>query len=270
LHTQSGLEHNKNIVSDSLASRAVLQRRIDRLSKPRQASVSHKVATGHAGIDRALGGGLLRGKLHEIIGEGPENAASASGFTAICARLIGGPIAWLRVKADRHLLYPHGLQEIGLDPPRMVLVSTPHSAALLRAADDAMRCSALGAVVIELWREPQRIDLTASRRLVLSAEASGVTALLLRIGTVPLPTAAQTRWAVCPAPSSPMAANAPGFPALDLNLLRQRGGPAGLSWRVEWNRDAASLQTPLSGAVDAVPAHRPLADDAGARRYGTG
>lgn len=257
-------------MSDSLASRAALQRRIDRLFKPRQAVASRTVATGHAEIDRALSGGIQRGRLHEIIGKQPENAASASGFTAICARLIGGPIAWLRVKAGKHLLHPHGLHEIGLDPRQMLLVSTPDSAALLRAADDAMRCSALGAVVIELWREPQRIDLTASRRLVLSAEASGVTVLLLRIAAEPTPNAAQTRWTVTAAPSSPLAANAPGFPALDLNLLRQRGGPAGLHWRAEWNRDAAIFQPPLSGAVDAVPARRPLADDAGARRYGTG
>lgn len=261
------MEHNKNIVPDSLATRSALQRRIDRLSQPRQSSKLTSVPTGHEDIDKALGGGFLRGKLHEIVAYEANDAASAAGFAAICSLLIGGPVAWLRAKSGERLLHPHGLQEIGIDPRQLLLISTPDSSALLRAAGDALRCTALGAVVIELWREPHRIDLTASRRLVLGAETSGVTALLLRIAVVPMPNAAQTRWAVGAAPSSPMAANAPGRPTINLEILRQRGGPSGQRWRVEWNRDAASFETPLSGAVAAIPARPSLADDAGARRY---
>lgn len=253
-------------MSDSLMSRAVLQQRINCLSQSRQLS-TNLVPTGHDEIDRALGGGLMRGKLHEIVAEPKEEAASAAGFTAMCARLLGKPVAWLYVAAGERALHPHGLRQIGMDPAQFLLVSAPDSSALLRAADDAMRCPALGAVVIELWRDPLRIDLTASRRLVLSAESSGVTALLLRIAVSPMPNAAQTRWEVGSAPSVPLAANAPGHPTLDLRLLRQRGGPSGMRWRVEWNRHEAVFQTPLSGAVDAVPVRRSLADDAGTRRF---
>ena len=253
-------------MTDSSAYPVLLQQRIAHLEQPLPVAHGY-VSTGHAEIDNALGGGLLRGRLHEIIAGTVDEAASAAGFTAICARLIDRPCAWLCAEAHGRSLYPHGLRELGIDPRQFLLISAPDPVALLRAANDALRCPALGTVVIELRREPQRIDLTTSRRLVLRAETSGVTALLLRVAIAETPNAAQTRWIVSAAPSSPMAANAPGHPALNLELLRQRGGPSGLRWHVEWDRDAAGFRTPLLGPVAAVPDRRSLAEEAGARRY---
>ena len=54
------------------------------------------------------------------------------------------------------------------------------------------------------WRRTQSLDLVASRRLVLAAEESGVTALLLREGADPEPSAALTRWQVGSAPHRAM------------------------------------------------------------------
>src|SRR5690606_33522627 len=101
-----------------------------------------------------------------------------------------------------------------------------------RAGVDALRCNELGVVVIELWGDPPALDLTASRRLALAAETSGVSALLLRMGAAAGPSAARTRWQVSAAPSVPLAANAPGYPGWNIELLRQRGGPAGGPWHV--------------------------------------
>lgn len=245
-------------MSESSTRRAALQQRIDRLSRPARASGGDGVATGHAGIDRALGGGLARGRLHEIVAEATEDAASAAGFAGMCARRFGGTLIWLRVARRDHGLHPHGLREIGIDPRAVLLVSAPDPPAVLRAADEVMRCDAVGVAVIELWREPHRVDLTASRRLMLAAEASGATALLLRVGAMPVPGAAQTRWGVRAAPSVPLAAGAPGGPMLDIALLRQRGGMAGGQWLVEWDRDAGCFRAPLSGAVAALPVGRPM------------
>ena len=56
----------------------------------------------------------------------------------------------------------------------------------LRTAADALACDALGAVVLEVWGEARQLDLVASRKLTLAAQASGVTALLLRVAAPPI------------------------------------------------------------------------------------
>lgn len=236
-----------------------LQQRVDQLSRSSGRAQSDFVPLGHDGIDQILGGGLARARLHEIIATQSDDAASAAGFAAMCARRIGGSLAWLSVSSNSRPIYPHGLREIGLDPRQSLFVSAHDPPALLRAADDALHCRAIGTVVIDLWRQAKGIDLTVSRRLMLSAEAHGVTVLLLRVAVQPVPSAAQTRWSVAAAPSHRLAAGAPGHPMLDLTLLRQRGGPAGQRWRVEWDRDDAVFRAPLSGAVAAFSDRRSVA-----------
>src|SRR5690606_29972131 len=191
--------------------------------------------TGHDGLDQALGGGLIRGRVHELqVADGGE-AGSGAGFAGVLAQRLGGELLWLREEtAERGMgrLHAAGMAEIGLDPARLILGVLPDPAAVLRCAADAIRCRALGAVVIELWGDPKPLDLTATRRLALAAEGSGVTALLLRIAGHEAPSAAQTRLGVGPALSRPLPANAPGHPAWRIELLRQRGRPDGGVWRV--------------------------------------
>ncbi len=229
--------------------------------------------TGHAGIDAALGGGLMRARLHEIFAFEADDAGCATGFTAALALRLGGTLVWLREgEAERRggQLHAPGLVEIGLSPAQVILGTLPDALAVLRAAADVTRCGDVGVAVVELWRDPRAFDLTASRRLALAAEASGVTVIALRIAATPAPSAAQTRWQVAAAPSLPMEANAPGYPAWAIELLRQRGRPAGGAWRVEWNREQACLAealpvggagtggaAALSGAVLPLSAGRP-------------
>jgi protein ImuA len=170
------------------------------------------------------------------------------------ARLVlppGAPLLWLRLdeaEACGQLSAP-GLAQIGLDPARLVLLALRDPVMLLRAAADVVRCPPVGAVVLEVWKQPRALDLTASRRLAVAAEESGVTALMLRVDAEPAPSAAHTRWQVAAAPSSALAANAPGHPAFDIVLLRQRGRPDGGRWRVEWNREQARFAEPADAAA---------------------
>lgn len=224
------------------------------------------MTTGHRAIDHALGGGMMRGRMHEVLAE-RDDAGSGSGFAALLARLIGGEALWLTEEAawrQAGALYPAGLAAIGMDPARLIIGVLSDAASVLRAAVDGLRCPALGAVVIELSGDPRVLGLTASRRLALAAETNGVTAILLRIGGKAAPNAAQTRWRVSAAPSKPLAANAPGHSAWDLELLRQRGLPDGGQWRVEWNREQGRLcdwhegdGSAIPGALAAVPLDRP-------------
>ncbi|WP_236547829.1 ImuA family protein [Sphingomonas sp. AX6] len=223
---------------------------------------------GHAPLDAVMGGGLMRGRLHELFAAEPTDNGSAAGFTAMLACLAsqpGAPLFWLReetVERQGHLHAP-GLAEIGIDPARLVLIVLPDPVALLRAAVDVVRCTSVGAAVIELWRNPRALDLTASRRLALAAETSGVTPLLLRADAQPGPSAAQTRWSIHAAPSTALEAGAPGGPAFMVELLRQRGRPGGGCWHLEWDRDRGCFrEPPLSGAVVSDADQRSLAREA--------
>ncbi|WP_235303031.1 ImuA family protein [Sphingopyxis sp. MWB1] len=230
-----------------------------------QDGACHSTALGHSTLDIAIGGGLARGRLHELFAAERADSSSAAGFTAMLACLVNqgrAPLFWLREDmAERQArLYPPGLAEIGIDPERIVLVALPDPVTLLRTAVDVARCASVGVAVIEVWRSPRALDLTASRRLALAAKASGVTILLLRVEAEPGPSAAQTRWSVHAAPSTALEAGAPGRPSFIIKLLRQRGRPDGGTWHLEWDRDRSSFRdTTLSGSMVSVSLGRSLA-----------
>lgn len=231
-----------------------------------------RFAVGVPVIDGALGGGLLRARLHEIFALRTADAGAATGFAAalmLRAASAGRRLLWVRQSfAENEIghLYAPGLVELGLDPDALIMVQARDALGVLRAGAEAVRCPALGAVVIEPWGAPKALDLTATRRLALAAARSGVTTFLLRPGAEPQPSAALTRWAVTAGPSRPLAAVSPGHPTFDITLLRHRAGIAGMRWRVEWDRDHHLFRQPaaLPGAVVPVPADRPAV--AGTRR----
>jgi protein ImuA len=227
-------------------------------------SADRRIATGHGALDAALGGGFARGRVHELYATEADDGPSAAGFAAMIAlRAVGrrAPIFWLRTdEAERHggVIHGPGLIELGGDPDSLVLGQTPDARTLLRVAADAARCPGLGALIVEAHGKCPLFDLTASRRLALAVEQSGVTLLMLRLGAEPAPSAADTRWAVSAAPSQALEADAPGAPAFEIELLRRRSGPAGMRWRLEWNRDRLTFTDPaLPGAVVPLPSRRP-------------
>jgi protein ImuA len=238
-------------MTESDASLARLRRRLARMENGRPRDERGRVTTGCAAIDGWLGGGLGQGRLHEVMAAQREDAGSVSGFAAMLALRAGEgrPLLWLRTEAAERQggrLYATGLGEIGLDANAVLVGLVPGDAALLKAANDAARCAGVGALLVECWGDPACLDLTATRRLMLAAEASGVTVLLLRMAATESPSVADTRWQVRAAPSVPLAdgtpAGAPGHPVFDIELLRRRAGPAGVTWRVEWNRDRRQFQ----------------------------
>ncbi|GGZ07245.1 ImuA family protein [Novosphingobium colocasiae] len=228
-------------------------------------------AFGVASLDAALGGGLALGRVHEIYAAEADDLAASAGFVmALATGLAGaeGMVLWLRPQravGQGGVAQAIGWAELGGVPDHGLIGVVRDSMALLRAAVDALRCPALGAVVVEGWGAMRELDLTASRRLALAAEKSGVPLLLLRPDAVPVPSAAQTRWQVAAAPSRALPGHAPGGATFDVTLLRQRSGPSGLDWRLEWDRDRRLFrEAPPSGAVVPVPAHRPAAHPASA------
>jgi protein ImuA len=235
------------------------------------------ISLGAAVIDTALGGGLVRGAVHEIHASAHADSGAATGFAvAVSVRAAGGrPILVARpefLDTETGWLNAPGLSELGLDPARLILVRTQDAEGALRAGEQAARCASLGAVLIEIWGAPKILNLTASRRLSLAAAKSGVPVIVLRLAASASQSAATTRWKVKALASRALAANAPGHPAFELNLLRHRGGGEGRAWCVEWNRDRKCFQeqqyasaAPLPRSVVSLPQHRPAETAARAR-----
>ena len=210
-------------------------------------------------VDTRLGGGLAVAGLHELYEAGEGDAAATLGIALLLARRNGrpGPIVWLGEDRGRRdgRMYGLGLAELGVDPDRLLVVDAPDGLGMLRAAAEAVACHGVAAVIIAATGKAPRLDLTATRRLALASARTGVTTLLLRSGP-PQPSAAASRWGVAAGPSTVLAADAPGLPVFGLTLLRHRGGVAGFSCQLEWNRDRNTFGAALSGVVPAADFER--------------
>ena len=200
---------------------------------------------------------LAQGQLHEIHACVDDWAAALGFALAPPEARRRGPTVLLRSRArlaSRMPLHGEGLAGLGIDPASLLIVETSDEQALLRAAHDAARCAGLAAVVLETWGNLPRYDLTASRRFVLAAERSQVSLILLRGDAHPRASAAHTRWSIRSQPSIPLPGQAPGGPVMEVELLRQRGGPAGMRWRLAWNdKNGFLLDNPAAARPDTAP-----------------
>jgi protein ImuA len=247
---------------------ASLRGSIERIEAHGDGFAPARLALGHADADATLQGGLALAAVHEVFAEGRQSAA-ATGFVAGLAGRVASrrPLVWIRqdfTEIETGALSMSGLAELGLDPRLLVTVRAADADAALRTAADALACDALGAIVLEVWGEARQFDLVASRKLTLAAQASGVTALLLRLAAQPQPSTAETRWILRAAHSPPAASLMPaalgsawGAPLFDAQLVRNRHGPVG-RWIMEWKCDECLFSQPAAypQPVAAAPAHR--------------
>jgi protein ImuA len=246
---------------------ASLRDRIERIEAAGETSgeayAANRIALGHAEADAALRGGLAVAAVHEVFAEGHQSAAATGFIAGLAGRVTARrPLVWVRQdfsEIESGALSASGLAELGLNPRALVTVRAADFDAALRTTADALACDALGAVVLEVWGQPRQLDLVASRKLTLAAQASGVTALLLRLAAAPQPSTAETRWIVRAAHSPPAAPwHAWGAPMFDAELARNRHGPAG-RWIMEWKCDECLFNEPAAypQPMAATPAHRP-------------
>jgi len=248
---------------------ATLRGRIERIEAHGDAYAPNKVPLGHAGADATLRGGLALAAVHEVFAEGHQSAAATGFIAGLAGRITARrPLVWVRQDfsdIESGALSMSGFSEFGLDPRLLVTVRAADADSALRTAADALACDALGLVVLEVWGEARQLDLVASRKLTLAAQASGVTALLLRLAATPQPSTAETRWIVRAAHSPPGTPSMPaapwhawGAPVFDAQLVRNRHGPVG-RWIMEWKCDECLFFEPAAypQPVAAAPAHRP-------------
>ena len=188
--------------------------------------------------------------LSELFAEAPRDAGWAGFLLPQIDR--SKPLLWVQERMailESGRVYPPGLGCADL-----IHVEARDARSALWAMEEGLRCAALGAVVGELWGNPQALDFTATRRLAVAAERSGVAAFLIRLGGHATLSGARMRWRIASRPSllHPLNRRAPGSPAWDAELFRARGFPPG-RWSVA--REAGAFH------LVAEPGGRPLGED---------
>ncbi|RYG89840.1 MAG: damage-inducible mutagenesis protein [Alphaproteobacteria bacterium] len=203
-----------------------------RIARIEGTGVRHKaIPFGIDAIDARLpGGGIATGALHEIAGS-PDLAddASATIFLAGILARAEGPVFWCLRWRD---LFAPALHLAGLHADRVIHVEAGSDANVLLAMEECLRNPGLAGVVGEITK----YSTTASKRLQLAAEGSGVPAFVFRRASkqeqVLEGTAAVTRWRITASPSENLGIPSLGRPRWLATLERVRGGNPH-SWIVE-------------------------------------
>ena len=202
------------------------------------ARVAAAVPTGFAEIDAHLpGGGWPTGAITEIY---PEHAGVGEvKLTVPAAARLTHEGRWIAVIAPPHVPYPPAFAAQGLRLERLVLIQPGSAEENLWAAEQALRATCCGAVL--LWQD--HVHERALRRLQLAAESASTTLFLFRSARV--------------APASPAAlrlhvSRAQGRTIV--RILKRRGG--GLPPPIALDLHATSISRLRRPAV--APLHEPL------------
>ena len=148
----------------------------------------------------------------------------------------GKPLLWVQ---ERMAILESGrIHPPGLPSQNLIHVEARDARDALWAMEEGLRCSALSCVIGEIWGDPRALDFTATRRLAVASERSGVAAFLIRLGGHANLSGARMRWRIASAPSLviDLDPKAPGAPAWDAELFRARGMPPG-RWTVAHEAD---------------------------------
>ncbi len=263
--------------------RDIEQRHARRRGRGAEKGGAEPLATGWAAVDAALGGGLLRGGLHEWLGiaeggdEADRNVTLSARPTMRTAKQtdnshwrpalsVAVHLAWRAVDASaagervvwvgRNCFpYPAALVRAASGDGRLLerslFVAAVSAADRVWAVELALRCAALGMVVAD----GSGLDMPATRRVQLAAKNAGAAAILLRpAGERRVVSAAQTRWLVRAEPSEYDSYMALARPAWRVELLRckgRRGESAAEAWRLEWDHDTGTLHSSAAMADQA-------------------
>ena len=225
------------MATDRAATLAALRARLTRMQGGNWTAEAVPVAEP---VDPAFPGGkgLPRSATHEVAAT-ESDSGSAFGFASmLAARTCAGPepqtAFWIEPEPS---IWPAGAMRFGLRPESLVVVAASGVDSLW-AAEEALRCPAVGAACLV---HPKPLDVAASRRLQLAAEAGGGLGLVLvRPEALAQPSAARTRWQVSAAPGTGRQSYDLGQPGWRLELVKAVGGRPG-GWDLVWDEDEKLL-----------------------------
>src|SRR5262245_51065572 len=169
---------------------------VSRISGRQEGPLATTSPTGIAPVDEALpGAGLGLGMTHEWIleaGFAPGDWRAPLILMAFLAGQAGGMLVAIGRRCWPSLWT---LRRVGLDLDNCILADPRDDDQRLWAIDQSLRCPGVSAVLADA----SGLDMAASRRLQLAAEAGGTLGLLARPPSeVKSLSAAATRWVVSP------------------------------------------------------------------------
>ncbi|MGF1455638.1 MAG: ImuA family protein [Alphaproteobacteria bacterium] len=209
---------------------------------------------------------LGAGALHEIACDAERSYWSGLGFmlglAVLWARKRRGPVIWLRAaRLAQEYGVPHarGLQALGLDPGWVVLICPDTDKDLLWGLETAVQEGRVAAVLGEVppamgqkaLRGGQGYGLTASRRVHLAADQSGVPLLVYRGACRDQPSAARSRWRVSPVRGEDLCWAPRWRVRLETCRETSHGALRRGNWEMEWDHEAHRFR------LAAPLAHRP-------------
>lgn len=224
------------------------------------------VETGTPDMDAALGGGLSRGAVHEILPRSARDLGAAAGFAfglATRAQETSARTLYIQhdfASAETGRPYLPGLKRSGFDTASLIYLHVPRAEDVLWAMNEALKCRGFSAVIAEFPAHTRVLDLTCTRRLVLSAQEGLGFGLILRHAATIEPNAATTRWLAAARPSRSGPFGGIGAPSVHLDLVKNRFGSCG-QWQVEWHPHVRKFEiipppTSLPGNLAQPSAHR--------------
>ncbi len=224
-------------------------------------TLAPSLSFGIAAIDACLpAGGLQAHGLHELKPRTARDAGSALAFALALAARQGRsqrPLLVVfagRAGAEHGLPYGPGLARLGLDPGRLLIVTSARSADALWAIEEGLRAGALDAVIASI----EAVAMLPARRLVLAASEGATPCLVLTGPAKASISVAHTRWRIASAASAPhpLASAAPGAWRCALTLERCRQGPSDLTWSLEWSHASHSFDLAAALSPAAIAAAR--------------
>ncbi len=165
------------------------------------------LATGHATLDSALGGGWPLGAVSELLTD-HSGIGELSLLLPSLARLTRSG-RWVIFIAPPHIPYAPALAQAGLDLSHVVVAECKSEREMLWALEQSLRSGVCGAALGWL----QKVEFVALRRLQLAAEAGRAAALIYR------PHSAQHH----PSPAALRLVLRAQADALELHLIKRRG-----------------------------------------------
>ncbi|MEM9795868.1 MAG: hypothetical protein AAF919_05245 [Pseudomonadota bacterium] len=154
----------------------------------------------------------------------------------------GKPVLWVQDRLSEREGGRPCLRGIELAERPILRVAARNAVEALWAMEEGLECTALSAVIGEIWGDPRVLDFTATKRLALRSLRGGVPLWLIRGDGTGTLSVAPDRWDVRSLPSIPngLDARAPGSALWQAKLFRSRRQAPGI-WVASHDRAAHRL-----------------------------